>query len=42
MKQDCVTYARDFRGMVDEIHGGVGVVAEGDLLLHEYFVGEGV
>ena len=42
MKQDCVTYARDFRGMVDETHGGVGVVAEGDLLLHEDFVGEGV
>lgn len=37
-----MTYGRDFRSVVDEIHSGVGVVAEGNLLLHEDFVGEGV
>lgn len=27
--------------MVDEIHSGIGVVAESDFLVHEDFVGEG-
>lgn len=35
------TYARDLRSMVDEVHRGIGVVAESNFLVHEYFVGEG-
>ena len=28
--------------MVDKVHGSIGVVAEGNFLMHKYFVGEGV
>ena len=35
-----VTYAGDFGGMIDEVHGGIGVIAESYLLVHEDFVGE--
>lgn len=28
--------------MVDKVHSGIGAIAESDLLLHEYFVGEGI
>ena len=37
-----ITHARDLGGMVDEVHGGVGVVAESYFLVHEYLIGEGV
>ena len=35
-----VTYTRDFGGMIDKVDGGIGVIAEGYLLVHEDFVGE--
>ena len=34
-------YTGDLGGMVDEVDGGIRVVAESDLLIDEYFVGEG-
>ena len=37
-----IAYTSDLRSMVDEVHSGIGVVAESDFLVHEYFVGEGV
>lgn len=42
MEKRIVTYAIDLGSMVDEILGGIGVVAEGYLLVHEDCVGEGV
>ena len=35
-------YTSDLRSMVDEVHRGIGIVAESDFLVHEHFVGEGV
>lgn len=28
--------------MIDEFHSGIGVIAESNLLVHEYLVGEGI
>ena len=35
-----MTYTGYFGGMVDKVDGGIGVIAESYLLLHEDFVGE--
>lgn len=40
--RDAGTYTGDLGSMVDKVHGGIGVVAESYLLVHENFVGEGV
>lgn len=40
--KEAETYTRDLWSMVDEVHSGIGVVAESDFLIHKYFVGEGV
>ena len=35
-------YTSNLRSVVDEVHSGIGVVAESDFLVHKHFVGEGV
>lgn len=35
-----IAYTRDLGSMVDEVYGGIGVVAESYLLVHEYFIGK--
>lgn len=36
------TYTGDFGSVVDKVDGGIGVIAQSDLLVHKDFVGEGV